>query len=129
MTRAESPATDRPLPGADSAVSGRHTLPFRSEESSTAGRNTLPLEAVPISTALGWSIRLPVRAERVTVSKEVVVRERVVVRRGKVADVAHVEAEVRREELRTSTEGEIEVVDTRGRAPGDREESSDVPGE
>jgi hypothetical protein len=111
MTGAESPAPDRPFPGAHSAVPGRFTLLFRSEESS-GGRDTLPIETVPISTAHGWSIRLPVRAERVTVSKDVVVRERVVVRRREIADVAHMEAEVRREELRTSTEGEIEVVDT-----------------
>jgi uncharacterized protein (TIGR02271 family) len=112
LTRAESPARGRSFPGAHSAVPGRHTLPFTSEESSAGGRNTLPLEAVPISTAHGWSIRLPVHAERVTVSKDVVVRERVVVCRRELADVAHVHAEVRREELRTSTEGEIEVVDT-----------------
>jgi stress response protein YsnF len=44
----------------------------------------------------------------VTVSKDLVVRERAVVRRAEVADVALVEAEVRREELRTSTEGAVE---------------------
>ncbi len=111
MTRAESPAADRPFPGAHSAVPGRHTLPPTSEDRPAGSRTTLPLDAVPISAAHRWSIRLPVRAERVTVSKDVVVRERVVVRRREIADAARVEDEVRHEELRTSTEGEIDVVD------------------
>jgi uncharacterized protein (TIGR02271 family) len=112
VSRAESPPADRPFPGAHSAVPGRRTLPFSSEESSAGSRNTLSLEAAPVAAAHGWSIRLPVRAEQVAVTKEVVVRERVVVRRREIADVAQVQGEVRREELRTSTEGEIEVVDT-----------------
>ncbi|MCA1647610.1 MAG: DUF2382 domain-containing protein [Chloroflexi bacterium] len=112
MTRPESQAPDRPFAGAHSAVPGTHSLPTTGADSSAGGRTTLPLEAAPSTAGRGWAIRLAVRAEHITVSKEVVVRERVVVRRRAVADVARVVADVGREELRTSTEGEIDVVDT-----------------
>jgi stress response protein YsnF len=56
-------------------------------------------------------IRLPVRAEDVTVTKEVVVRERVVLRRREIGDIARVEATVRRERLQAATAGPVEVVE------------------
>ena len=113
MTRPESSGPDRPFPGAHSAVPGRQTLPATPDDAVAGARTTLPLEAVASPAGQGWGIRLAVRAEHVTVSKEVVVFERVVVRRLEAADVARVDAEVRREELRTATEGDIEVADTR----------------
>src|SRR5438128_7448498 len=108
MTRPESSTPDRPFAGAHSAVPGARSLPTASSELASGGRRTLPLEAVPYGSPQGWAVRLAVRAEQVTVSKDVVVRERAVVRRAEVADVAQVGAEVRREELRTSTEGAVE---------------------
>ena len=83
-------------------------MPTASSELATGGRRTLPLAAVPATSPRGWAVRLAVRAEQVTVSKDLVVRERAVVRRAEVAVVAHVDAEVRREELQTSTEGAVE---------------------
>lgn len=115
MTRPESSSTpDRPFLGAHSQVLGAHSVPTRSAEPSRGDRRTIPLEAVPTSTGHGWAIRLSVRAEQVTVEKQVVVSEEVVISGRQVGDVARLEAEVRREELRTSTEGEIEVADIRG---------------
>jgi uncharacterized protein (TIGR02271 family) len=52
----------------------------------------------------GWSVRLPVRAEEITLSKETVVRERVVVKRDRVQDSARVYAVLQREQLRINTE-------------------------
>jgi uncharacterized protein (TIGR02271 family) len=48
----------------------------------------------------GWAARLPVRADHVEVEKQLVVYERVVVRRQTIADPQHIETTVRREELR-----------------------------
>ena len=67
----------------------------------------LPLEGVPASAEGSWSIRLPVRAEQVTLSKEVVVRERVVVHRRRIEEMARIEADLRREELRTTKQGHV----------------------
>ena len=108
MTWPESSTPDRPFAGAHSTVPGARSLPTASSELASGGRRTLPLEAVPSASPRGWAVRLAVRAEQVTVSKDLVVRERAVVRRTEVADVALMEAEVRREELRTSTEGAVE---------------------
>lgn len=115
MTESPSEAAGRPFPGARSTVPGAHSLSPGGEPSSAAGdRRTLPLQAAPGSAPTGWSIRLPVRAEEITVSRNVFVRERVLVRRERMADVEHVAADVRREELRTSSEGNVEVVDGQG---------------
>ena len=59
-----------------------------------------PLEARIERTAGGWSIRVPVRREEVTVDKRTVVAERVVIRRSAVEDVRHVDASLKRERLR-----------------------------
>jgi stress response protein YsnF len=56
-------------------------------------------------------IRLPVRAEEVTVTKQVVMYERVVLRRREIGDIAPVEATVRRERLQVATAGPVEVVE------------------
>jgi uncharacterized protein (TIGR02271 family) len=48
----------------------------------------------------GWSVRLPVRAEFITVTKETVIREDVWVGRARNATTVPVSETVRREELR-----------------------------
>ncbi len=55
-----------------------------------------------------WTVRLPVRAEYVHVSKQVVVSEEVVVRRDQVDDVVHATDTIHREEVYTG-------LDERGR--------------
>jgi stress response protein YsnF len=76
--------------------------------SSTAER-TLPLEAKVEPAAGGWSIRLPLRAEEVTVDKRTVVAETLTVRRGQVKEVMHRDEMIRRERLRIESEGNLEV--------------------
>lgn len=71
--------------------------------------NPLPLEAMQSRTDQRWTVRLPVRAEQVSVSKQVIVRERVVVHRRTVEDVARVDGQVSREVLRLETESEVEL--------------------
>jgi uncharacterized protein (TIGR02271 family) len=71
--------------------------------------NPLPLQATQTRTEQRWTVRLPVRAEQVNVSKQVVVRERVLVHRRAIEDVARVEGQVSREVLRLETQGEVEV--------------------
>ena len=92
----------------------------RSEDAPPAER-PLPLEAHVEPTAGGWSIRLPLRAEDVTVDKRTVVVETVTVRRGQVEEVMQHDETLRRERLRIETQGNQEV--TRpvnlGRAPAD----------
>ena len=109
MIAPESDVTDRPFPGAHSQVPGARTP---SADASTAARaqpRLLPLEAVRDRSDKGWVVRLRVRAEHVTVSKEVVVTERVVLRRGVVDDVVRLEAVVRREQLKVDTEGPVQI--------------------
>jgi len=69
----------------------------------------LPLEARVETSLRGTTIRLPVRAEHVTVEKRAVVVEEVHVRTAQVEEVAHLTDTVRREELRLETEGRLEV--------------------
>ena len=107
MTLPESSSPDRPFPGARSQVPGAHAPSM--ETPATTRR--LPLDAARSRSGQGWVIRLPVRAEEVMVTKEVVVRERVVLRRRELDDVARVEATVRRERLQVATTGPVDVVD------------------
>jgi uncharacterized protein (TIGR02271 family) len=58
-------------------------------------------------------IRIPVKEERVRVSKEVVPTEEVSVERRKVRGTEHVEEDLRHEELRTEKTGDVKVCDTR----------------
>ena len=74
--------------------------------------DALPIEAAPEFADHAWSVRLPVRAEQITVSKQVVVRERVSLSRRRVDEIARVEAELRRQELRITTSGPVEVTET-----------------
>ena len=109
MSLPESTAPDRPFPGAHSQVPGaRHSPPDEPPPGSATAR-MLPLEATRTVDGKGWLIRLPVRAEHVTVSKKVVVCERVSVRRQLVPELARVEAEIRRERLRLDTTGDAHV--------------------
>jgi len=84
-----------------------------------AAAPTLPLEAQirPGETG-GWAIRLPVREEQVLFDKQVVVTERVTVRRGQVADVVRVQDTVAREELHIDTTGDVRMAsaDERGQS-------------
>ena len=69
----------------------------------------LPLEARVEPARGGWTIRLPVRREHVTVDKQPVVVEEVAVQVRHVQDLVRLEDTVRREELRAETEGDLEV--------------------
>jgi len=60
-------------------------------------------------------IRIPVKEERVDVHKETVAKEEVTVGKRKVQDTQTVGGEVKKEELRVETEGDVRVRDT-GRA-------------
>jgi uncharacterized protein (TIGR02271 family) len=61
-------------------------------------------------------VRLPVRSEEVTLSKQTVVYERVLVGRRGIQEVAHVEAELRREELRATASGDAKIATRDSRA-------------
>jgi hypothetical protein len=72
-------------------------------------RGVLPTEGTVSSAGGAWLVRLPVRAEQPTLTKEVVVYERVLVRRRRVDEIVRIETEVRREELRAIAEGDVSV--------------------
>jgi uncharacterized protein (TIGR02271 family) len=55
-------------------------------------------------TAQGWTIRVPVRREALTIEKRTVVAERVVIRRAVVLDDERIDVGLRREELRVRGE-------------------------
>ena len=57
----------------------------------------------------GWAVRLPLRAEAVTIDKQTVVVEEVAVRRRQFKEVVHPSETVRRERLRISTSGNLEA--------------------
>ncbi|HZB96981.1 MAG TPA: DUF2382 domain-containing protein [Candidatus Sulfotelmatobacter sp.] len=111
MTLPESSSPDRPFPGAHSQVPGAHGLSEETPATPTTTARRLPLGAARSRSRQGWVIRFPVRAEQVTVTKEVVVRERVVLRRREIGDIAPVEATVRRERLQVGTTGPVDVVE------------------
>jgi stress response protein YsnF len=71
----------------------------------------LPLESSPALVEGGWTISLPVRAEHVSVLKETVVTERVVVRTRRSKQVWRGEAALRREHLITGRENDVIVTD------------------
>ena len=70
---------------------------------------TLPIEGEAVLAPDAWSVRLAVRAEEITISKQTVVNERVRLWRKRVQDVARVDAVLRREQLRTTKAGPVEV--------------------
>jgi stress response protein YsnF len=55
-------------------------------------------------TSDGWEVRLPLRREVVSVSKETVVAERVRVRRAAVEDTERIQTTLRREQARIETQ-------------------------
>ena len=114
MTAVESGADrpDQPFPGAHPQVPGAHSL--ASDTGQPVGERQLPLESARTGGGVNWKVRLPVRAESVTVRKEVVVYERAVVRRRELGDVARVQDVVRREQLGVVAGGNAEFVEQAG---------------
>ena len=76
----------------------------------------LRLEATAVNSDRGWAIRLPVRREHIRIDKQVVVYERVVLRRDDIQDVTRVDSTVRREQLKVAVEGDAEVTPAGARA-------------
>lgn len=72
-------------------VAGKATL--------TSARS-LPLEAVVEATPTGWNVRLPLRVEVVTITKQLAQREQVRVWRRQTEHVETIEATTRSERLR-----------------------------
>jgi len=109
MTHSASQPLGQPFPGAQPQVRvGNDTAAAERIPGERTG-DTLPLQVRPDPTGSGWTVRLPVRAEAVTVTKEVVVYERAVVHRRTLREVQHLEATVRREQLRVETDGQAIV--------------------
>jgi hypothetical protein len=105
MTWPVSELPDRPFAGAHSQVphasSGSADVSTR-----TAGEPAaLPLDALCERSQGGWTVRLRVHAEHITITKEVVVTERVVLRRNQIDDVLHIGAVVQREQLQVEADG------------------------
>jgi stress response protein YsnF len=77
-------------------------------------RTTLPIEAVLQRTVDGplrnWSLRLPVRIERVTVTKPVMVKEQVEVRVDPTDHMVSIQSDTRKERLRLEVDGNPRVV-------------------
>lgn len=61
----------------------------------------------------GQEIRVPIREEQVNVEKQTVVAEEVSVDKRKVQDTKHVGANVRKEEIKVETKGDVDVRDKR----------------
>jgi len=95
--------SESPFPDARSQVRR-----MRPDTTASASRSAgaLPLESSIVPWERGWMVRLPVRVERVEVDKQVVVHQRLVVRREQIEDVARVNASVRREQVRVEFEGD-----------------------
>jgi uncharacterized protein (TIGR02271 family) len=78
-------------------------------------REEIVIERRPVAGAAGAAdiraeeVRIPVKEERVHVSKDTVVKEEVNVGKRKVHDTKTVEGDVRREELRVETKGDAKV--------------------
>jgi uncharacterized protein (TIGR02271 family) len=78
-------------------------------------REEVVIERRPVSGHTGAAdiraeeIRIPVKEEQVHVSKEAVVKEEVTVGKRKVHDTAHVEGDVRKEQLKVEEKGKVEV--------------------
>jgi stress response protein YsnF len=105
----EAVKSARPFPGARSQVPG-----FRREQSESTARQrgtapSLPLGASALPEEGGWTIRLRVRAEQIEVEKQVVVRERVAVRRHAVGGLTPVTTDIRKEVLNVQVDGQAEI--------------------
>ncbi|MDQ3811969.1 MAG: DUF2382 domain-containing protein [Chloroflexota bacterium] len=102
---------DPPFPGAHAQVPGAYSESSKGPVADAPAARQLPLETTPLRVGDGWVIRLRVRAEEVSVSRETVVRERVVLRRREVDDLTRVQESVQREQLQLATEGELDVTE------------------
>ena len=69
----------------------------------------LPLDATWTRTEDGWLITVPVRAERIDLTRETVETEEIAIRREVVREIERVHAELLREELHVETTGRAEV--------------------
>lgn len=100
-------------------VTSRYATPQASVSRAALPRGTrLALEAQVEQSPFGYTIHLPVRAERVTVEKWPVVVEEVVVRTTQVDETAHLDESVRHEELHVDTVGDVQVTERRTDRPG-----------
>jgi len=100
MTRPDSDAPDTPFPGAHPQVPGMHRLAPGTVSDGPRVPRALPLGGSVLPRGQGWAIRLRVRAEEIDPVKQVVVYERVAVRRDTIHDVERLDSSVRREVLR-----------------------------
>lgn len=80
------------------------TAAHRTADDRDVERRVLPLGGQIETVERGWRLRLPVRAEEVSVSKRTIVVEEVIVRTKPLADVARVRETVRREEPRVDSD-------------------------
>ena len=103
MTHAETDAPDAPFPGARSQV--RRPMAIGERRRGCA----LPLECRPLRSHPTWAVRLPVRAEQVTITKETFVFQEVTTGRKTLGERTHIEDTVRRETLRVDAHGAVEV--------------------
>ena len=69
----------------------------------------LPLDATWTRTEDGWLVTVPVRAERIELTRETVETEEIGIRRDVVRETERVQAELLREELTVETIGKAEV--------------------
>ena len=74
-----------------------------------AAPEPLPIEGKAVLAPDGSTLHLPVRAEEITISKQSVVRERVLVQRKWIEEAARVDAVLRREQLRATKSGPVEL--------------------
>lgn len=92
-------------------------VPLVHEEVVIERRTVMDGEAVAGEIGSGETIRVPVSEERVIVDKRAVVSEEVTVGKRDVQQTEQVTDTVRREELRTDTEGEVIVDSESKRVP------------
>ena len=89
---------DRPFQGSSMQTAGRAGT-SGAGPGDTEGPTVLPLEAAVDAIGGGWSVRLPVRAEHVTVNKEAILLEEVRLWRSDQVEDRPVTATVRSERL------------------------------
>jgi uncharacterized protein (TIGR02271 family) len=79
-----------------------------------------PVAGRPVSGEIGTDsevIRVPVQKEQVQLEKQTVVTEEIEVGKRPVTETEHLAGTVRREELRTDTEGQVKAADSREESP------------
>jgi len=99
MSEPQSVPPDAPFPGARSQVPHAQISSPPLEHLPSIRGAYLPLNASVERRGHTLTLRLPVRAEETTVVKDVVVRERVVVKRSVTEELHRIRGSVRREEL------------------------------